>query len=75
MFVERRLDALKTPFVTIRSKESLRERKKAACSQAAFFFAKRRKGKENLSGKAMHDVVPTCAKTHGLKMFQFLEEG
>jgi hypothetical protein len=39
------------------------------------FFAKRRKGKENLSGKAMHDAVPAYAKTHGLKMSQFLEEG
>jgi hypothetical protein len=38
-------------------------------------FAKRRRGKENLSGKAMHDAVPACAQTHGLKMFQVLEEG
>jgi hypothetical protein len=38
-------------------------------------FAKRRKRKGNLSGKAMHDAVPACAKTHGLKKSQFLEEG
>jgi hypothetical protein len=50
-----------------------REIKKAACSQAA--FAKRRRRKGNLSGKAMHDAVPACAKTHGLKKSQFLEEG
>jgi len=42
-------------------------------SQAA--FAKRRRRKGNLSGKAMHDAVPACAKTHGLKKSQFLEEG
>jgi hypothetical protein len=49
------------------------ENKKAACSQAA--FAKRRRRKGNLSGKAMHDAVPANAETHGLKKSQFLEEG
>jgi hypothetical protein len=38
-------------------------------------FAKRRRRKGNLSGKAMHDAVPAYAKTHGLKKSQFLEEG
>jgi hypothetical protein len=38
-------------------------------------FAKRRRRKGNLSGKAMHDAVPANAKTHGLKKSQFLEEG
>jgi hypothetical protein len=38
-------------------------------------FAKRRRRKGNLSGKAMHDAVPAHAKTHGLKKSQFLEEG
>jgi hypothetical protein len=51
----------------------LQGNKKAACSQAA--FAKRRRRKGNLSGKAMHDAVWACAKTHGLKKSQFLEEG
>jgi hypothetical protein len=37
--------------------------------------AKRRGGKENLSGKAMPDEVPTVAKTHGLKKSQILEDG
>ena len=32
-------------------------------------------GRENLSGKAMHDAVPAHAKTHGLKKSQILEEG
>jgi len=51
----------------------LRGNKKAARSGAA--FAKRRRRKGNLSGKAMHDAVPACAKTHGLKKSQILEEG
>jgi hypothetical protein len=38
-------------------------------------FAKRRRRKGNLSGKAMHDAVPANAETHGLKKSQFLEEG
>jgi hypothetical protein len=38
-------------------------------------FAKRRRRKGSLSGKAMHDAVPANAKTHGLKKSQFLEEG
>jgi hypothetical protein len=50
-----------------------KENKKAACYRP--LFAKRRKRKGNLSGKAMHDAVPACAKTHGLKKSQFLEEG
>jgi hypothetical protein len=53
--------------------EFLQGNKKAACSKAA--FAKRRRRKGNLSGKAMHDAVPACAKTHGLKKSQILEEG
>jgi hypothetical protein len=50
-----------------------KENKKAACYRP--LFAKRRKRKGNLSGKAMHDAVPAYAKTHGLKKSQFLEEG
>ena len=32
-------------------------------------------GRENLSGKAMHDAVPACAETHGMKKSHNLEEG
>jgi hypothetical protein len=53
--------------------ESSRERKKRPVHRP--LFAKRRKRKGNLSGKAMHDAVPAYAKTHGLKKSQFLEEG
>jgi len=74
MFAERRLDALKTTFVSIRSKESFEGKKKSGLFTGRS-FAKRRRRKGNLSGKAMHDAVPACAKTHGLKKSQFLEEG
>src|SRR5579859_2751371 len=69
---ERRLDAGKTPVVTdfwIRN-EKLKER-----PVHRPLFAKRRRRKGNLSGKAMHDAVSAYAKTHGLKKSQFLEEG
>jgi hypothetical protein len=39
------------------------------------FLAKRRKRKENLSGKAMQDEVLAHARTHGLKKSESLEEG
>jgi len=74
MLPERRLDAAKPPVVTESTDESSNKRnKKSGLSQAA--LAKRRRRKGNLSGKAMHDAVPACAKTHGLKKSQFLEEG
>jgi hypothetical protein len=38
-------------------------------------LCKEAKEEGNLSGKAMHDAVPACAKTHGLKKSQILEEG
>ena len=72
MLRERRLDAVRSQVVT-EFEKSFNGNKKAACSQAA--FAKRRRRKGNLSGKAMHDAVPACAKTHGLKKSQILEEG
>jgi hypothetical protein len=71
---ERRLDALTTPVVTNSGDESFGENKKSDLF-AGRFFAKRRRRKESLSGKAMHDAASARAKTHGLKMFQFLEEG
>jgi hypothetical protein len=67
------LDAARQRVVTKNKNEFLRGNKKAACSQAA--FAKRRRRKGNLSGKAMHDAVRACTQTHGLKKSQFLEEG
>jgi hypothetical protein len=67
MLRERRLDAWKAPIVF------KREIKKRPVHRP--LFAKRRKRKGNLSGKAMHDAVPANAKTHGLKKSQFLEEG
>jgi hypothetical protein len=67
MLRERRLDAWKAPIVV------KREIKKRPVHRP--LFAKRRKRKGNLSGKAMHDAVPANAKTHGLKKSQFLEEG
>ena len=73
MLRERRLDARKTPVVTGPRQRIVKRNKKAACYRP--LFAKRRKRKGNLSGKAMHDAVPACAKTHGLKKSQFLEEG
>jgi hypothetical protein len=37
--------------------------------------SKRRRRKENLSGKAMQDEASAHAKTHGLKKSKSLEEG
>jgi hypothetical protein len=74
MLRERRLDAWKTPVVTENWTRNLqKEIKKRPVHRP--LFAKRRKRKGNLSGKAMHDAVPANAKTHGLKKSQFLEEG
>jgi hypothetical protein len=67
------LDAARRRVVTKRKNEIFAGNKMAACSQAA--FAKRRRRKGNLSGKAMHDEVRACAQTHGLKKSQILEEG
>jgi hypothetical protein len=67
------LDAARRRLVTKSKNEFLRGTKRRPVSQAA--FAKRRKRKGNLSGKAMHDAVRACAQTHGLKKSQFLEEG
>ena len=64
------------PFCALRSlivAENISEKRKAAHRAA---FVKEAKGrKENLSGKAMQDEVPACAKTHGLKKSKSLEEG
>jgi hypothetical protein len=68
----RGLDAAKSPVVSGVDK-SLKGNKKSGLLRP--LFAKRRRRKGNLSGKAMHDAVPACAKTHGLKKSQFLEEG
>jgi len=73
MLRERRLDAAEGPVVTAQCKESVKKIKKRPDHRPP--FAKRRRRKGNLSGKAMHDAVPACAKTHGLKKSQFLEEG
>jgi hypothetical protein len=74
MLRERRLDAAKSPVVTVPCNESVKKKIKKRPDHRPP-FAKRRRRKGNLSGKAMHDAVPACAKTHGLKKSQFLEEG
>jgi hypothetical protein len=68
----RGLDAANSP-VVFGIHKSLKGIKKSGLLRP--LFAKRRRRKGNLSGKAMHDAVPACAKTHGLKKSQFLEEG
>jgi hypothetical protein len=74
MLRERRLDAAESPVVTGQCNESVKRKLKKRPVHRPL-FAKRRRRKGNLSGKAMHDAVPACAKTHGLKKSQFLEEG
>jgi len=64
---------LPPPLVTNWADESSGKIKKRPVHRP--LFAKRRRRKGNLSGKAMHDAVPARAKTHGLKKSQFLEEG
>jgi len=73
--VERRLDALKGAAVTkiYKGQGLLQKTKKRPSLRPPFVKEAWRKG--NLSGKAMHDAVPTYAETHGLKKSQFLEEG
>ena len=65
------------PFGALRSlivAENHFGKKRKAAHRAA--FVKEAKGrKENLSGKAMQDEIPACAKTHGLKKSKSLEEG
>jgi hypothetical protein len=73
MLRERRLDAATPPIVTESTDESSKRNKERPVHRP--LFAKRRRRKGNLSGKAMHDAVPAYAKTHGLKKSQFLEEG
>lgn len=75
MMRERRLDAANGPIVTDRCNESVKRGKIKKRPVHRPLFAKRRRRKGNLSGKAMHDAVPAYAKTHGLKKSQFLEEG
>jgi hypothetical protein len=74
MLRERRLDAAESPVVTGQCNESVKRKLKKRPVHRPL-FAKRRRRKGNLSGKAMHDAVPACAKTHGLKKSLFLEEG
>jgi len=69
---ERGLDAVHDLFVTTQCKKDFAKQKSGPYGP---LLSKRRRGKENLSGKAMQDEALAHAKTHGLKKSKSLEEG
>jgi hypothetical protein len=57
MFAERRLDALKTTFVSMRSKESFQGNKKSGLFTGRSFLCKEAKGK----GKSLREGDARCS--------------